>query len=129
MAGDSKKERAALGRLADALVEDIINTSDEDILAEFRETHGDPEKHATEMRALFEKSLTTAEQSLETPLTSKQYRAALAALGLSQGQAAEFLGVGIRTAHGYANDRPIPEAVAKLLRVMVQLKLSPEDVP
>jgi DNA-binding XRE family transcriptional regulator len=61
-------------------------------------------------------------------MTAKQYRAALAALGLTQVEAAKFLGVGVRTTHGYANDRPIPLAIAKLLRLMVRLKLSPEDV-
>ena len=30
--------------------------------------------------------------------------------------AAEFLNVSLRTAHGYANGRPIPESTAKLLR-------------
>jgi hypothetical protein len=54
MIGKGKKERAALDRLADFLVDDILNVSDEDVLAEFRETHGDPDDNAAEMRALFE---------------------------------------------------------------------------
>ena len=50
-------------------------------------------------------------------------------LGLSkQGAQADFLGVSIRTAHGYANGSPIPEAVAKLLRLMVEREIKPEDV-
>lgn len=57
MTGNKKKERVELARLADVLVEDILNTSDADILAEFKESHGDPERNATEMLALFEKSL------------------------------------------------------------------------
>ena len=57
MTGKGKKERAALERLADFLVDDILSVSDEDVLAEFRETHGDPEHNAAEMRALFEKSV------------------------------------------------------------------------
>ncbi|MEN2989345.1 hypothetical protein WG926_13610 [Tistrella sp. BH-R2-4] len=57
MTGKSKTERAALDRLADALVEDILSAPDEDILAELRETEGDPERHAADMRARFEKSL------------------------------------------------------------------------
>ena len=33
-----------------------------------------------------------------------------------------------RAAHGYANGAPIPEPIAKLLRLCVRLKLKPEDV-
>lgn len=61
-------------------------------------------------------------------MTSKQYRAALSALGLTQAEAAEFLGIGVRTSHGYANGDEIPEAYAKLLRLMVRLKLTVDDV-
>jgi hypothetical protein len=57
MIGKGKKERAALDRLADFLVDGILSASDEDILAEFRELHGDPDHNATEMRVLFEKSV------------------------------------------------------------------------
>ena len=42
--------------------------------------------------------------------------------------AAEFLNVSLRTAHGYANGRPIPESTAQLLRLMVRLNLSPDEV-
>jgi DNA-binding transcriptional regulator YiaG len=59
-------------------------------------------------------------------MTSAQFRAAIAALGLSQGQAAEFLGVALRTVSGWAiGEYRIPEAVAKLLRVMVDKKIAP----
>src|SRR4051812_42441259 len=57
MSRKGKRERAALDRLADFLVDDILTVSDEDILSEFRETHGNPDQNATEMRALFEKSV------------------------------------------------------------------------
>ncbi|WP_202034322.1 hypothetical protein [Rhizobium rhizogenes] len=57
MTGKGKKERVALDRLADVLVDDILSASDEDILAEFREACGDPNQNAAEMRALFEKSV------------------------------------------------------------------------
>jgi hypothetical protein len=57
MTGKNKKERGALDRLADALVDDILNTSDEDILTEFKETHGDPAQNAVAMRTLFEKTV------------------------------------------------------------------------
>lgn len=61
-------------------------------------------------------------------MTDKQYRNAIDKLGLTQAGAAEFLGVSIRTSHGYANGEPIPEGYAKLLRLMVRLNLKPEDV-
>jgi hypothetical protein len=62
-------------------------------------------------------------------MTANQYRTALDKLGLSQGAAADFLGISIRTSHGYANgETPIPEAIAKLLRLMVRLELKPKDV-
>jgi DNA-binding XRE family transcriptional regulator len=61
-------------------------------------------------------------------MTNEQYRKAIAKLGMTQGQAAKFLGVSIRTSNGFANDRQIPEALAKLLRLMVRLELKPEDV-
>jgi hypothetical protein len=57
MIGKGKKERAALDRLADLFVDDVLSASDEDVLAEFEEMHGDPDQNAAEMRALFEKSL------------------------------------------------------------------------
>lgn len=54
MTRNGDKERIALSRLADALSEDILNMSDEDILADFRETGQDPAQNATDMIALFE---------------------------------------------------------------------------
>jgi DNA-binding XRE family transcriptional regulator len=60
-------------------------------------------------------------------VTPNQYRTALERLGLTQESAAEFLGVSLRTSHGYANGSPIPEATAKLLKLMVRLNLKPED--
>jgi hypothetical protein len=53
MTGTNKK---ALRR-ADALVEDILNTPDREILAEFTDLSGDPRKNSDAMRALFEKSV------------------------------------------------------------------------
>lgn len=63
-------------------------------------------------------------------MTGAQFRTARLAVGLaSQGDAARFLGVALRTAHNYENDSvAIPTAVAKLLRVMVRLGLRPNDV-
>ena len=51
-------------------------------------------------------------------MTSKQFRAALETLGLSQSGAAERLGLGLRTVHGYANGDTIPEAVRLALEYL-----------
>lgn len=62
-------------------------------------------------------------------MTANQYRKALDDLGMSQQGAAEFFGIALRTSQGYALDEyPVPEAIAKLLRLMVRLKLDPKDV-
>lgn len=61
-------------------------------------------------------------------MTANQYRAAIERLGLSQVTAARFLGVSIRTSHKYANGDRIPVAIAKLLRLMIKLQLTPEDI-
>jgi hypothetical protein len=47
--------RQQLDRLADAIVEDILNLSDEEILEEMREDGKDPEQVAVEMRVLFDR--------------------------------------------------------------------------
>jgi hypothetical protein len=60
MTDTDKKARKALGGLVDVLVEDVLAASDEEILAEFAEAHGDPAKNSAEMRALFEKSVLKA---------------------------------------------------------------------
>jgi hypothetical protein len=62
-------------------------------------------------------------------MTPTQYRTAIEKLGLSQVRAAAFLGIAPRTSQGYAlGEYPIPEPVAKLLRLMIRLGLQPEDV-
>lgn len=62
-------------------------------------------------------------------MTANQFRTAIAALGLTQAGAAEFLGVSLRTSQGWAlGEYPVPLAVARLLRLMVKMKLSPNDV-
>jgi hypothetical protein len=63
MTDTDKKGRKALGRLADVLIEDVLAASDEEILAEFAETHGDAAKNSAEMRALFEKSVLKANKN------------------------------------------------------------------
>jgi hypothetical protein len=62
-------------------------------------------------------------------VSPSQYKAAISALGLSQERAGEWLGISPRTSQGYAlGEYPVPEPVAKLLRLVVRLKLKPEDV-
>jgi hypothetical protein len=61
-------------------------------------------------------------------MNAAQFNAALTELGLNQVSAASFLGLSVRTTHGYANGFDIPVPIAKLLRVMVRLKLDPADV-
>ncbi|MDR3489807.1 MAG: hypothetical protein P4M05_33575 [Bradyrhizobium sp.] len=63
MTVDDRKARSTLERLVDLSVEDILDASDADILAEFQQTHGDPAKNAADMRALFEKSLVVMNKS------------------------------------------------------------------
>ena len=58
-----------------------------------------------------------------------QLEFAIQALGLSQERAGDWLGIGRRTSQGYAlGEYPVPEPVAKLLRLCVKMKLDPEDV-
>lgn len=62
-------------------------------------------------------------------MTANQYREAIKRLSLSQRGAAAFLGVDERTSRRWAaDDAEIPESAAKLLRLMIRLKLKPEDV-
>ena len=57
MTGDSKKERESLDRLANALVDDILEISDEELLAEVLDDGDDPDEIAEDVRALFERTL------------------------------------------------------------------------
>lgn len=61
-------------------------------------------------------------------MTGEQYKKAIERLGLTQAAAADFLQVSLRTSAAYAAGDPIPEGVAKLLRLMVKLELEPKDV-
>lgn len=62
-------------------------------------------------------------------MTPKQYADAIERLSLSQRGAAKFLGIDERTSRKWiAGDARIPESAAKLLRLMVRLKLKPDDV-
>lgn len=62
-------------------------------------------------------------------MRAEQYSRLCGQVGIeTQRQQADFFGVSLRTAHGYANGATIPEPVAKLLRLAVRLKLKPEEV-
>lgn len=56
MTGPKNSDRAALDRLADALVEDVLNASDADIVAEAKEDGVDLAAEAAAGRAIFEKA-------------------------------------------------------------------------
>jgi DNA-binding transcriptional regulator YiaG len=54
-------------------------------------------------------------------MTATEYRDAIAALGLTQAGAAEFLGVSLRTSQNWAlGEARIPVAVAKLLDLTIK---------
>jgi len=62
-------------------------------------------------------------------VTPKQYADAIERLGLSQRGAGKFLGVDERTSRKWiAGDARIPESAAKLLRLMVRLRLGADEV-
>jgi hypothetical protein len=85
MTGDTKKQRHALDRLADALVDDIINTPDDDILAEITEEYGDTDKLAADMRTLFENTVQEAGKA--------KLAAAKRAVNETRGKGATVLGI------------------------------------
>jgi len=61
-------------------------------------------------------------------MTKNQFRTAIDAIGLSQEAAGVFMGRSARQGQRWANGEPIPDSVAKLLRLMLRLNLKPEDV-
>lgn len=62
-------------------------------------------------------------------MTGPQYAKAIASLGLNQATAAEFLGVSLRSSHGYANGtQEVTLVISRLLRLMLRLGLDPKDV-
>jgi hypothetical protein len=63
MSGDSRKERDALRRIADLMVEDILNAPDEEILAEAKQKYGDADRSAAHVRAALEKSVISSNKS------------------------------------------------------------------
>jgi hypothetical protein len=62
-------------------------------------------------------------------MTANQYRAALARLDLSQVGAARLVGADPRTGRRWAlGERPIPDCVAILLRLLLAKKITIADV-
>ena len=62
-------------------------------------------------------------------MSPAEYREAIAALSLTQGEAAAFLGVSRRSSAGWAaGEYPVPLVVARLLALMLKLKLMPADL-
>ncbi len=62
-------------------------------------------------------------------MTPTQYAAAIARLGLSQRAAGRFLGIDERQSRRWiAGQARIQRASDKLLRLMIKLKLSPDEV-
>ena len=62
-------------------------------------------------------------------MTATQYKAAIKHLGLSQVAAGRWLGISKRQSQSYAiGEYPVPEPVAKLLRLMIAEHIDPADV-
>jgi transcriptional regulator with XRE-family HTH domain len=61
-------------------------------------------------------------------MTPDQYRNAISRLGLTQAQAAAFMGISIRTSHGYANGETIPRVVELLLKAMLRWDIKPSEL-
>lgn len=55
----------ALQRITDALCEDILTMSDEEVLQELRDQGLDPDEEAAKMRALFEQAVVEADRRRE----------------------------------------------------------------
>lgn len=60
----------------------------------------------------------------DTPMNTNEYRDLLDQMGWNQEQAAQALGVTLRTSAGYATGGSIPLTTAKLLRLLAQLPKS-----
>jgi hypothetical protein len=62
-------------------------------------------------------------------MTANQYKAAIKRLGLTQVAAGRWLGISPRQSQSYAiGEYPVPEPVAKLLRLCISQQLDPEEV-
>jgi hypothetical protein len=59
---EREEAQKAIRALRQVMVDDILEASDEDILAQFAEDIGSPEENAAHMRALFEKTVLLADK-------------------------------------------------------------------
>jgi hypothetical protein len=108
MTENKNADQEALDRLSDALVDDILNASDADVLAEFREGHGDPSHYAEGMRARFEQIV----------LASNKQRLAAARAGVAANRA---------EGSGMASPSNIAEA-RRYLRAILDGPDAPQDL-
>jgi hypothetical protein len=66
---------------------------------------------------------------LKTGMSTSAYNAIISKMGLSQIAAGKMLGLSPRQSQRVASgESPVPLPVAKLLRLIVQRKIKPEDV-
>ena len=122
MTAGKKAASDALDRLAAALVDDVLATSDAEILAEFRADGGDPDQHAAEMRALFERSVLASNKSKLQAARAGVARAKASALSsalVDMTKARERL-------HGVL--KTLPEAQRLTLAARKESELSDADV-
>lgn len=63
MSEHQKKVRNALDRVADALVEEILNSSDEQLMAEAMKDGIDPDKLSSDFKEIFERAYIEARNS------------------------------------------------------------------
>ena len=63
------------------------------------------------------------------PMSKDEYKIHLGCLKMSHRKAAAFLGIGHRTSQGYGmGEDPVPEVISKLLRLMVDWGIRPDQV-
>jgi hypothetical protein len=63
MTKTNKGARKALDRLTNTLAVEILGASDQEVLREFQDLHGDPFRHAAEMRDLFQRTVFRANKA------------------------------------------------------------------
>ena len=86
-------------------------------------------KAIKEEHPLFNRQHTLKGAKVVKAMSHEQYRNAIAKLGLSQVAAGEFLIGNPRTSRRWASgESPVPRSVAMLLRLMIKMELTPEDV-
>jgi len=63
MTKTDKGARKALDRLNHTLADEILGASDQEVLTEFQDLHGAPDRHAAEMRDLFQRTVVRANKA------------------------------------------------------------------